>query len=72
MAAESECRERESPAHIGSAMPAEEPERYVKVKMPVRLHTQLQSLKVLRKRQISDSVTEALEKYFADLELAER
>ena len=39
----------------------------VKVKIPVNFHIKLHSMKVLTGRQISDTITEALEKYFLDM-----
>lgn len=39
--------------------------REMKVKIPLRLHVSLHSLKLLSGRQISDIVTEALQTYMA-------
>lgn len=39
--------------------------REMKVKIPLRLHISLHSLKLLSGRQISDIVTEALQNYLA-------
>lgn len=39
-------------------------EKEVKVKIPLTYHVKLHSMKVLTGKQISDTVTEALEAYF--------
>ena len=41
-------------------------EKDLKVRIPVRLHIKLHSVKVLTGKHISDSITEALDAYFED------
>ncbi len=49
---------------INEAKPNLDRMKEVKVKIPVGLHVQLHSMKVLTGKQISDAVTEALDHYF--------
>lgn len=44
--------------------------RELKVRIPVRIHLQLMSLKLLTGKQMSDAVAEALDAYFAKFEPA--
>ena len=37
----------------------------LKVRIPVKYHMQLHTLKILRGKSLSDAVTEALDEYFA-------
>ncbi|MBI4392419.1 MAG: hypothetical protein HY556_01290 [Euryarchaeota archaeon] len=39
----------------------------VKVKIPINYHIKLHSMKVLTGKQISDTITEALDRYFHEL-----
>ena len=45
---------------------ADAPEKELKVKIPVRHHLRLHSIKVLYGKHISDCITEALDAYFAE------
>lgn len=45
-----------------------EERKEVRVKIPLGYHLKLHSMKVLTGKQISDTVTEALETYFEDLQ----
>lgn len=46
-----------------------EEEKDLKVRIPVRHHLRLHSIKVLTGKQISEAITEALDAYFAEREV---
>ena len=47
------------------AMPVQRSSKDLKVRIPVKYHMQLHTLKILRGKSLSDAVTEALDEYFA-------
>lgn len=49
---------------INEKKPEMDREKEVKIKIPLTYHVKLHSMKVLTGKQISDTVTEALEAYF--------
>lgn len=54
------------PAAPGATTPAGDPLHELRLRIPVDLHRQLLSLKVLRGKSLAETVSRALDVYFAD------